>query len=122
MIGVICARCTPTLPDLSARFFQHLALAFAVDGSRGPRHEMKPGAVVLAMRAKVPLYLVRAEYQGWRVESSWDKSKFPKPFGRVTLHSQRFPLEDFEGQDIDHIVRAAEERLAALLPDDYQAK
>ncbi|MBW2939312.1 lysophospholipid acyltransferase family protein [Zhongshania aquimaris] len=97
-------------------------VAFAVDGSRGPRHEMKAGAVVLAMRAKVPLYLIRADYQGWRIESTWDKSKFPKPFGNVTLHSERFPLEDFDGQDIERIVSAAEKRLAALLPDDYQPK
>ncbi len=95
-------------------------VAFAVDGSRGPRHVMKPGAVVLALRTGLPLYLVRAEYPGWRIESSWDKSKIPKPFSNIRFHAERFPLEDYQDEkDVDVIVEAAQTRLQALLADDY---
>jgi lysophospholipid acyltransferase (LPLAT)-like uncharacterized protein len=95
-------------------------IAFAVDGSRGPRHEMKQGAVVLARKTKLPLYLIRAEYRGWRIEKTWDKSKFPKPFTDISFNYERFPLEDYaEESDIEVIVAAAQKRLSQLQIDDY---
>ena len=95
-------------------------VAFAVDGSRGPRHVMKPGAIVLAMRTGLPIYLARAEYSGWRIASSWDKSKIPKPFGELRFHCERFPLEDYQDKGIDEITSVAEKRLQELLPDDFR--
>jgi lysophospholipid acyltransferase (LPLAT)-like uncharacterized protein len=95
-------------------------IAFAVDGSRGPRHEMKQGAVVLARKTKLPLYLIRAEYSGWRIEKTWDKSKFPKPFADISFNYERFPMEDYaEESDIEVIVDAAQKRLSQLQIDDY---
>lgn len=101
---------------------QGRTIAFAVDGSRGPRHKMKPGAVVLAKRSGLPLYLVRLEYEGRRVESAWDKSKFPKLFTDAHLHVERFPLENYSDTEIDQAVQDAETALKNLLADDYQPK
>jgi lysophospholipid acyltransferase (LPLAT)-like uncharacterized protein len=98
------------------------SIAFAVDGSRGPRHEMKQGAMVLAKRTKLPLYLIRASYDGWRIEKSWDKSKFPKPFAEVSFNYKRFALEDYADEsDLDVALLAAQNELSGLQPDDYQA-
>ncbi|MFT6551586.1 MAG: lysophospholipid acyltransferase (LPLAT)-like uncharacterized protein [Zhongshania marina] len=98
------------------------SIAFAVDGSRGPRHEMKQGAMVLAKRTKLPLYLIRASYDGWRIERSWDKSKFPKPFAEVSFNYKRFALEDFADEaDLNIALLAAQNELSGLQADDYQA-
>ncbi|POP52399.1 lysophospholipid acyltransferase family protein [Zhongshania marina] len=98
------------------------SIAFAVDGSRGPRHEMKQGAMVLAKRTKLPLYLIRASYDGWRIERSWDKSKFPKPFAEVSFNYKRFALEDYADEaDLNIALLAAQNELSGLQADDYQA-
>jgi lysophospholipid acyltransferase (LPLAT)-like uncharacterized protein len=61
------------------------------DGPRGPRHEFKPGAVVAAQRASVPLVLCRVLCKTdkpsavWIFERSWDKFILPLPFARLTL-------------------------------------
>lgn len=97
--------------------------AFTVDGSRGPRHEMKAGAVALARKTGLPLYLVRVEYKGWRIESTWDKFKVPYPFTDVHFHCERFALEDFPTDtDVEAITQVAQARLQDLLADDYRAK
>jgi lysophospholipid acyltransferase (LPLAT)-like uncharacterized protein len=59
----------------------------AVDGSRGPRHKMKAGAVIVAQKAQVPLYLLRASYKGIPLIFSWDKHRIPYPFAEVTFHT-----------------------------------
>ncbi len=56
-----------------------------VDGSRGPRHEMKPGAAVLAKKKQVPLYLVRCSAPGIRLPT-WDRFLIPFPFAPVRTH------------------------------------
>lgn len=98
-------------------------VAFTVDGSRGPRHEMKPGAVVLARKAGLPLYLVRVQCRGWRIGATWDKFKIPHPFSTATFYSERFPLENYdEGVPVEDIVKDAEKGLVGLLADDYRGK
>ncbi|WP_373082871.1 lysophospholipid acyltransferase family protein [Zhongshania sp.] len=95
-------------------------IAFTVDGSRGPRHEMKQGAVMLARKTKLPLYLIRADYKGLRLESTWDKTKLPKPFTSISFNYERFPMEDYADEtDINIVVAEAQKRLLALQPDDY---
>ncbi|CAA0089910.1 Uncharacterised protein [Zhongshania aliphaticivorans] len=98
------------------------SIAFTVDGSRGPRHEMKQGAMMLAKKTKLPLYLIRAEYDGWRIEKSWDKSKFPKPFASVSFNYKKFDMEDYADEaDINVAVLAAQKQLSGLQIDDYKA-
>ncbi len=55
------------------------------DGSRGPRHRFKPGAVVLAYRTQQPLILCRIRASGWRFRKSWDHFLLPYPFTTVHL-------------------------------------
>ncbi|MBO6753465.1 MULTISPECIES: DUF374 domain-containing protein [Spongiibacter] len=98
------------------------ATVFTVDGSRGPRHEMKPGAVALARKTKLPLYLMRVEYRGWRIASTWDKFKVPYPFAKVRFYWEQFPLEDYASEeDVEKITEDAGQRLRDLLADDYRA-
>ncbi len=57
------------------------------DGPRGPAHVAKPGAVIAAHRAGVPLVLVRM--RATRVKTfhrSWDRFCLPLPFASITVH------------------------------------
>lgn len=56
-----------------------------VDGPRGPRHEAKPGAAMLARLAGAPLVpLTYAADRAWHLRS-WDRLALPKPFARIAL-------------------------------------
>lgn len=62
------------------------------DGPRGPRHEMKAGAIVTARKAEVPLTLCRVRCR-WAIHgSNWDRFLIPLPFARVDLEFVPFPL------------------------------
>jgi lysophospholipid acyltransferase (LPLAT)-like uncharacterized protein len=59
--------------------------AFTIDGPTGPRHEAKPGALLLAKKtgqAVLP-FAVNAE-RFWQVRS-WDRLQIPKPFTRAVV-------------------------------------
>ncbi len=54
-----------------------------VDGPRGPRHELKPGLLLMAQRSRATLFpAVYAAKWGWR-PNSWDRQLVPLPFSRV---------------------------------------
>ena len=75
----------------------------SVDGSRGPRHEMKSGALMLARRKRVPLYLVRCRAAGIRLPT-WDRFLIPFPFAKVTTHIECI---DFSNPEVKISVRDA---------------
>jgi len=55
------------------------------DGSRGPRHVLKPGVFVLAKAAKAQVVLLRIAY-GWKVcLPTWDRFQVPLPFSAVRV-------------------------------------
>ncbi|MCX6141263.1 MAG: lysophospholipid acyltransferase family protein [Candidatus Kapabacteria bacterium] len=65
----------------------HNVVLITPDGPRGPAHVAKPGAVIAAHRAGVPLILVRM--RSTRTKSftkSWDRFQLPLPFAQITLH------------------------------------
>ncbi len=54
--------------------------AIAVDGPRGPRHEVKEGVVYLAGKLKAPIIPVAARAKRyWVLEKTWDKLMIPAP-------------------------------------------
>jgi len=56
-------------------------VAIAVDGPRGPLHEVKTGALFLAGISKAPIIPVAAAAKKYTVvERSWDKLVIPAPF------------------------------------------
>ncbi len=56
------------------------------DGPRGPARECKPGVVVGAHRASVPIVLFRAVSARKKIFTrSWDNFELPLPFTRITL-------------------------------------
>jgi hypothetical protein len=62
-----------------------VTVALTPDGPRGPAHVVKPGALVAARRARVPILPVAAgASSAWRLPS-WDHLLVPRPFARVRI-------------------------------------
>ena len=61
------------------------AVAFTVDGPRGPRFVAKPGPILLARNQGAPVRALHlAARSAWRL-NSWDGFIIPKPFTSVLL-------------------------------------
>ncbi len=61
------------------------AVAFSIDGPRGPRHKVKPGPVALARSSGVPMSMFHIAVESAWVLNTWDRLIIPKPFSRVLL-------------------------------------
>jgi len=60
-------------------------LLITPDGPRGPRREIKPGALFAAKKAQAPLIpIVYKASREWRLKS-WDRFRIPLPFSRVHI-------------------------------------
>jgi lysophospholipid acyltransferase (LPLAT)-like uncharacterized protein len=93
--------------------------AITPDGPRGPRREMKPGAVNIARLTGAPIVCFGfAAEHCWRLKS-WDQFIIPKPFSRaVFVYGEpiRIPREDGEDskymeqiqKEMDRVTNAAE--------------
>lgn len=58
----------------------------AVDGPRGPRHEVKLGVVEIARVLKVPILPINmACSRSFIFKKSWNKSELPLPFSRIVI-------------------------------------
>jgi len=67
------------------------SVAIAVDGPRGPLHQVAPGAAALALLAHRPVVCAGAS-TGWgRRLSSWDRFLVPGPGARVTVRYAVLP-------------------------------
>jgi hypothetical protein len=89
------------------------AVAFTVDGPRGPARVAQAGAVWLAKvtgNPVVPFHIEANRY--WEV-SSWDRTQIPKPYATVSLALGE-PLEVAPGVD-DHGIERAREQLEQRL-------
>jgi lysophospholipid acyltransferase (LPLAT)-like uncharacterized protein len=61
------------------------AVAFTLDGPRGPAEVAQPGAVWLSKATGNPLVPFHVEAaSSWRLKS-WDRTQIPKPFSKVAL-------------------------------------
>ena len=73
-----------------------LGVIFTVDGPRGPRHKVKPGAVFLANLAGSPVVPVRVTMERAKIfHKAWDRFQLPWPFSRcVITYGQPVELPD----------------------------
>lgn len=95
----------------------------AVDGPKGPRHEVKPGVLEIAKLLKIPVVtLSMASSNPFVFKKSWNKSELPKPFSKVVVtwgepiavtDSENF-IEIFSPQVKESLHRGREACLASL--------
>jgi lysophospholipid acyltransferase (LPLAT)-like uncharacterized protein len=84
------------------------------DGPRGPIYACKPGAVVVARRAKVRVVVLGIVYENaWRLRS-WDRFGIPYPFSAVNLRVEEISPEALAANDAREFI---EKRLLALNPE-----
>lgn len=82
-----------------------------VDGPRGPWRQVKPGALVLARRAGVPLVPVTFSCSRAALLRSWDRMVLPRPFSRVVVeYGERWEADRLAG-DIDRLAVELAEQL-----------
>ncbi len=66
------------------------------DGPRGPRHAVSDGAIGLALKSNLPIFIMNFTAQRYWQLSSWDKFTIPKPFSKVEFYIQSISLEGME--------------------------
>ncbi len=64
----------------------NISAAITVDGPKGPRHEVKSGAVFIAKCLDKEIFVVTLKTDSFIRFNSWDKFIFPKPFAKVEVH------------------------------------
>jgi len=68
---------------------QGLAVAFTIDGPRGPRYVAKPGPVLLAKATGAPMIAFYVALENPWILNSWDAFMVPKPFSRALVRMGR---------------------------------
>jgi hypothetical protein len=97
---------------------QQVSPAITPDGPRGPLHEFKPGAVLLAQLTGKPILPVSiAASRTWRLRT-WDRFELPLPFSRVVI-AYGEPVRMPRGLDADSLARRQQDMARAL--GDLQA-
>ena len=84
-----------------------------VDGPRGPRHELKPGLLLMAQRSGAALFpAVYAARWSWRPHS-WDRQLIPLPFSRAAVRylPPRCVPENLDEASVEEVRRDLEREL-----------
>ena len=63
------------------------------DGPKGPRHSMSDGAVGIALKSKLPIFVMNFRANSYWQLGSWDRFAIPKPFTQVDFYIQSLSLE-----------------------------
>jgi len=66
------------------------------DGPRGPRHSMSDGAIGIALKSKLPIFVMNFKAKSFWQVNSWDKFVIPKPFTKIDFYMQSISLEGME--------------------------
>lgn len=111
------------LRDMRGLFQRGISVVTVGDGPTGPKSVLKPGVVLMARIAHVPLLPIAcAADKAWFL-NRWDDFMIPKPFSRIVLAIGKpicvpgdTPLDKLEGYRL-----AAEEALNALGRDARDA-
>jgi lysophospholipid acyltransferase (LPLAT)-like uncharacterized protein len=69
------------------------------DGPKGPRHTMSDGAVGIALKSKLPIFVMNFTAENYWQLGSWDKFVIPKPFTQVDFYIQSLSLEGMEHEE-----------------------
>lgn len=92
------------------------SLVLTADGPKGPLHEFKPGALLLARMAKAPIVPIAYAARPAKHWSTWDRFIVPWPFSRVAIvvgEPWRVPA-GFQMADLPAAAQALGEQLQVL--------
>jgi lysophospholipid acyltransferase (LPLAT)-like uncharacterized protein len=80
------------------------------DGPRGPRHSMSDGAIGIALKSKLPIFVMNYQASSYWQLNSWDRFVIPKPFGTIEFYIQSLSLE---GMDLEEAKVFLREKMLA---------
>ena len=66
------------------------------DGPRGPRHSMSDGAIGIALKSDLPVFVMNYQASSYWQLKSWDRFVIPKPFGTIDFYIQSISLDGME--------------------------
>ncbi|NCB37815.1 MAG: DUF374 domain-containing protein [Erysipelotrichia bacterium] len=75
------------LLEMVKRVKDGMPASLTVDGPRGPRHEVKPGMVMLAQKTGALVLPVGVAFSNCLTLNSWDKTQIPLPGSRAVMHT-----------------------------------
>ncbi len=78
------------------------------DGPRGPRHTMSDGAVALAVKSQLPIFVMNYQCDRYWQLRSWDKFVIPKPWSRIDFYMQSLSIE---GMDVEQAGQYLREKM-----------
>ncbi|NOY87619.1 MAG: lysophospholipid acyltransferase family protein [Deltaproteobacteria bacterium] len=91
--------------------------SFAVDGPKGPIHQVKPGAVYLAKKTGAPvLPLAASANPAFAFQKAWDRYLLPMPFSKgVVIYGEPMRLDGDLGEEaVDRDCKALQSVLEDL--------
>jgi len=78
------------------------AVAFTIDGPKGPMYVAKPGPVLLARITGMPIVCFHVALENpWMLRKSWDHFMVPKPFSRALVRLSKLIHVPADAQDLD---------------------
>ena len=85
------------------------------DGPRGPLYQFKPGAYIIAKRARTRIVLFGAKFSRFFRVSSWDRLFIPLPFSKIEFIAQEISKEQIHSSAINP--ETLGKMLTAINPD-----
>ena len=76
------------------------------DGPRGPRHTMNDGAIALALKSKLPIFILSFKTKSYWQLKSWDKFVIPKPFAKVDIYMETLSLDKMELEEAKIFIKS----------------
>lgn len=93
------------MEEMTGYLIDGLPGAVTVDGPKGPAKKVKPGIIVMAQKANIPIVPYAPLARSFWEFNSWDKFRLPKPFSLIDV---------YYGEPIDVSKMTMEEAQAAL--------
>lgn len=78
------------------------------DGPRGPRHFMSDGAIGIALKSRLPIFVMNYKAKNYWQLKSWDRFVIPKPFSKIDFYIQSI---SFEGMDLEEAKQYLSEKM-----------
>jgi len=76
------------------------------DGPRGPVYSMSDGAIGIALKSKLPIFIMNYKVDRyWRVKS-WDKFIIPKPFSKMEFYLQSVSIDGMNIEEAREYLKA----------------
>lgn len=95
---------------------ENYSLAITPDGPTGPVNKMKAGAVVLAERKSIPLFLIGTASKKYKELNSWDQFQIPKLFTKISvIYSDPIYVDkEASREEISNLIYECEDKLNNL--------